>query len=510
MDGSEIELKLAVAPGDVARLSRLAALKAHRVGRPATKTLQSVYYDTPGLALAEAGVTVRLRQSSGGLVQTVKTTGSRASGLFARREWECAVPSPALDRDRLGDTGLDLLRDKNVVDALAPCFATDIRRTLHHLHGGGWQVEMAVDRGEIRAGERTEAVCEIELELKQGTPDHLFTLARQIAGAMPVRLMARSKSDRGHDLAAGRPPCAARASGTDMDDDATIAEAFRSIARNCLHHLLANQGVLLDHGDAEAVHQMRVALRRLRSALKIFRPLVAGPQLAAIGEEIRWLLGRLGPARDAEVFLTEIIDPVATRYGDQPGMQDLRQLWRAQRDQELQAAQAAVDDPRFTLLLLDLGAWVEAGDWCTDPSLPGAQLGGQPVRPFARQVLSRLARKLRKAGGKKLHKLSPPALHRTRILSKQLRYAAEFFVPLFGKGEAKDYLKVLSRLQDCLGQINDIAVAAPRLATAHDLGHAAWASGLVGGWHEARRPELAAKAQRSWATLRGRRKFWKA
>lgn len=506
MDGTEIELKLAIAPQALAKLKRLPLLKAHAAAKPATKTLRSVYFDTPDHTLAQAGITARLRTGNNDVVQTVKTAGSRSSGLFSRQEWEAAIPGPGLDHAHLAACGLAPLRDDAVVNALSPVFATHIRRSLYLLHGEDWQVELALDQGEVQAGDRVEAIGEVELELKQGRPECLFDLARQVVEAVPARLLTQSKSDRGYDLAAGRGPEPVKARPVTLSPDAPAADAFRAIARNCLHHLLANQQSLLERGDGEAVHQMRVALRRLRSALKVFRPLVAGPQLAALKEEMRWLLGQLGPARDAEVFLSEIIAPVVARHPGHDGLIALADHWRDECADDLRAARAAVDEKRFTLLLLNLGAWVEAGDWCADP----ARLADRPLAPFARHVLGRLARKLDKAGGKKLRRLSPPALHQVRIQGKQLRYAGEFFASLYSKAETRAYLAALGRLQDCLGQINDISVAGPRLAACHHLGETAWAAGVVTGWHDARRPELVATADELWADFRQCRKFWKA
>lgn len=503
MDGNEIELKLAVAPQALARLKRLPVLREHRSGRARIKTLRSVYYDTPDHDLAAAGITVRLRHGERGIVQTVKTAGSRASGLFARKEWECGVAGDGLDLGPLRATGLEPLRDDAILGALVPIFATHIRRSVHDLagkdrRGEDWRVEVAIDVGEVRVGPQSQPICEVELELKAGAPHHLFILAHRMAEAVPVHLLTLSKSDRGYDLAAGRAATAVKSRPVSLDRNHSVAEAFRAIARNCLHHLLANQQALLESGNGEAVHQMRVALRRLRSAFKIFRPLVAGPQLAPLREGMRWLLAQLGPARDAEVFLSEIIAPVVRHHPDQAGLTALHDYWQKQCADDLAAARAAVADSRFALLLLDLGAWVEAGDWSQ------AELGRQPLAPFARHVLKRLARKLRTAGGKKLSQLSPPALHQVRIRGKQLRYAAEFFAPLYGKAVTREMLPALGRLQDCLGEINDIAVAVPRLAACHHLGDAAWAAGLVAGWHEARQPELMEAAQALWADWRKR------
>lgn len=288
----------------------------------------------------------------------------------------------------------------------------------------------------------------------------------------------------------------------------TVADAFRAIARNCLHHLLANEASLIETGDAEAVHQMRVALRRLRSALKVFRRMVEGPQLDAMQAEIKWLLDRLGPARDADVFLAEIIGPLLERHPDAMGIQALAERWRTIRDDDLAAARAAVGDCRFTALLLDLGAWVESGDWTEDADR--APLRDGELARFAARVLDKRARKLRKAGGKRLEKLSAHALHRVRIQAKQVRYAGEFFAPLYGKSETKPYLSTLAHAQDLLGEINDIAVAGPRLAASYHLGGEAWAAGMIAGWHEARRPHLLAEADKVWKDVRGLPRFWRS
>jgi inorganic triphosphatase YgiF len=511
MGGTETELKLALPRDGLAKLKRLPQLKPFRRGRATTALLRATYFDTPERTLANAGITVRLRSHGGRLIQTVKTAGSRASGLFARREWESEVPGPHLDHALLATTGLPQLQDGDLCAALEPVFTTEVHRSIYHLGGDGWQVELALDDGEIHAGSSRETICEAELELKAGRPEHLFSLAQKVAARLPVRLGAASKSDRGFALAARRAPSAVKSQPVELRDGASVAEGFRAIARNCLHHLLSNEHALLAHGDGEAVHQMRVALRRLRSAIKVFRPLIEGPQLAALTQEIGWLLGALGPARDAAVFVSEILDPLTARFPNHPEVTALRDHWCQQRDDDLARVRAAVADRRFTALLLALGAWIEAGDWCTDPALPGYSRGGEALTPFAKAVLDRLARKMRKSAGKKLRRLTPGELHRVRIHGKRLRYAGEFFAPLFArhKSRTKDYLATLAQLQDCLGAINDIAVAATRLAASHHIGGLAWAGGLAAGWHEARRPGLVTAADDGWAALRRRRQFWR-
>ena len=504
MDDKEIELKLAVPRDALARVRRSGLVTRHRQGKPAIKRLRSIYYDTPNHDLAREGITVRLRQSGSVWLQTVKTAGDRASGLFSRQEWEAPVAGETLDGRQLRATGLPQLQDEHLADRLSPLFATEVKRIAIPLGGEGWRAELALDEGLIMAGEAREAIAEIEIELQEGSPDRLFALAHDIAELVPARLLASSKSDRGYALAAGTTPAPVKAKPVQLGDGMDLGEAFRAIARNCLHHLLANERALLQERDPEAIHQMRVALRRLRSALKVFGPLVKGPQLAQIRAEIRWLLAVLGPARDSEVFLAEIVVPVAEKHAG-PVMTDLHHHWDERRAHDFAAAVAAVEDRRFTALLLDLGSWVEAGDWCTDSALPGPTRTGEMVKPFARAVLDKLAKRLRKAAGKRLEKLSPAHLHEVRILGKQLRYACEFFAPLYGKPAVKPYLSALSKLQEVLGQINDIVVAGEKLGSGgpHD-----WASGMVAGWHQARRPKLVKAADKAWKRLGRTDRFW--
>ena len=507
MDGDDIELKLRFEPGDMARLRRHSLLQRLRQGTTTSARLSSVYLDTPDMALARAGVSVRVRANGRRHQLTVKTAGSRGAGLIARREWEWPLDGDFPDPTLLRSTGLAVLRPPEILAKLAPVFSTRLRRTLYHLGEAEWQAALALDQGEVDAGDACEPVCEAELELVSGSPHHLFALAHQIAAAVPARLLVLAKSDRGYQLAAGTPPLPLKAKTVTMSERLTVGAAFRAIARNCLDHLLANERCLLATRDPEAIHQMRVALRRLRSAMRVFRSATAGPQLAAVRAEIGWLLSHLGPARDDDVFLAEIVEPVMAAHPETAPLAALRAQWRAEHDRHLAEAMAAVADRRFTTMLLTVAEWVEAGDWLTAPDRQ--PLLDEPILPFARRTLAKRDKRLRAAGGEDLAKLSEADLHHTRILGKQLRYAGEFFAPLFPAKATSAFLDGMADLQDLLGKLNDIAVAASRLAGGRHDGPRAWAAGLVAGWHAGRRPKLLAGAAEAWKAHREARRFWR-
>lgn len=505
MERLESELKLAIAAEALSRVTRVRAVAEIRSGRGRGQRLTSTYYDTPDRQLRRAGITVRLRRAGRVWIQTVKDSGHRTSGLFQRREWEMAVPHPVLNRSHLLATGLDVLRDDDVLARLEAVFTTEVTRTTHILTTADWEIELALDSGRIVAADQTQPVAEIELELRRGPPSALFTLADHIAAALPCRVLDQSKSERGFMLADHTLALPVRAKAPALTAGTDVTTAFRIIAQSCLSHLSANDPALHGPDPAEAVHQMRVALRRLRSAIKVFKPILADHDLTTLRLELRWFLGHLGPVRDDDVLLAEIIDPVLKQHPDAPALTGLRRVWQDQRDQDFAMALAATADPRFARLLLRLGQWV------TSP--PGFVGDGahatMTVEDFARKVLKRSHRKLLAAGGANLTQLPAEHLHQVRILGKQMRYAAEFFAALYPRGHAKPYLSLLGELQEHLGGINDLSVAGPRLARMNHRNDWAWAAGLIGGWHEARRAELLRQAQTSWKRLRKTAPFWR-
>lgn len=510
MDGREIELKLALTPEDMARIASHPCLNAWRLADPAAKSLSSVYFDTPDHALAARGIAVRVRRVSGGFVQTVKCAGTAVSGLFDRDEWETPVASAALDAGQLRLTGLAAFEDDGLIGGLAPVFATEVERTVLRLGGEGWGIEAALDRGVVLAGDRREDICEIELELIEGTSTRLFQLAEAIQKEVAARPLNLAKSDRGYRLAAGKAAGVVKAKPPALSPDATVAQAFRAIAHSCLDHLMLNERCLLASGDGEAVHQMRVAMRRLRSALKVFRSVVDGADLKRVKDDLRWLLEHLGPARDAEVFLAEIVDPVVAAHPEDAGLAALRAHWRRDRDVRLAAAVEAVRSRRYAAMILNLGRWIETGDWLGDANRSPRRRLAEPVGDFAARRIGKAIRRLIREGGDAPSRLPPPEQHAVRIRGKQVRYAGEFFATLVPRKQTRMFLAELSQLQDLLGQLNDIAVAGPKLSGRGAEPGSSRAAGMVAGWHQARRSELLAEVDKAWKRWRALPSPWDA
>lgn len=292
---SEIELKLALDPKDADILAA-----SGRLGGEPKKTLQrSIYFDTPDRDLAKAGLSLRIRNSGGLRVQTVKARGADAAGLFARAEWEQPVAgdSPVLDD---APSVRALLRERSA--RLAPAFTVEVERIAWDVRDGDTMLEAVLDRGEVVADDRRSPICEVELELKSGDAAALFDLAHKLDAAAPVRLGVLTKAERGYALL-GPLSLAYKAEEIALAADVTAGEAFDQIVRSCVRQFRLNEDVFRTSESAEGLHQARVALRRLRTAFWIFRTQQDSSKTRKLRNELRWLATALGEARSIDALI---------------------------------------------------------------------------------------------------------------------------------------------------------------------------------------------------------------
>ncbi|MEW6017557.1 MAG: CHAD domain-containing protein [Pseudomonadota bacterium] len=473
----EIELKFLCDPADVPAL--LAALPP---GEDREAEMSATYFDTPERALREREAGLRLRDEPGGRRQTLK-----AGRGIRRIEAEITPAGDGLD---LSHAALLDLIGAETAARLEPLFEVRVRRTLRDATQEGGEIEIAIDQGEIRAGRRRRRLCELELELKAGEPRLLFDLARRLFDVAPLYLSFETKADQGFALV--EPPSAHRHDGVRLSADQTAAETFQALMRSGLSQLAAN-GLLLRAADtAEAIHQLRVAARRMRSALSTFKGLLDAETAEAIKGELKWIASACGEARELDVFIDETYGPAARSEAAIHGLADLGQALEAARSKAHAKARAAVASARFRRLLLDLCAWVETGDW-----LAALEDGGGPAGDFAAHGLARRRRKLARKG-RGLSDLDDAARHQVRIEAKKLRYAAEGFRSLLDDKAARRFLKRLRKVQASLGALNDAAAAEALLTRLKVEGAGLYAAGHLAGEMTGRRADLMATAQDAW------------
>lgn len=483
----EIELKLALAPAAADALEACDILPAN----PTVRRLCAVYHDTPDHVLAKTRLSLRIRASGDERIQTVKADGARAAGLFVRSEWETLVEGDAPIIDDL--TPVKALLGERAGE-IAPLFEVNVERRIWIIHEGDAEVELVLDRGEVIADSRRQAICEAELELKAGSPAALFALARKLDAAAPVRLGVLTKAERGYMLT--RPGRSVfKAEPVTLERGMTAAEAFQHVAQTCVRQYRLNETVLLGDRHPDALHQARVALRRLRSAFSIFKPLFgADERVVALREDLRWLAGELGGARNLDVLL------------DRAPSGRLHDRLQQAREEAYARVEAALASSRVRSLMLDLTEWLMDGPWLSAAHAGGPR--GAPAREFAAVALERF-RRLVKKQGRDLETMDDEARHEVRKDAKKLRYASEFFVTMFdAKRERRRYklfIAALEELQDHLGALNDLATA-PEVIRDLDIQGDPEADFIL---ERASRKSLIAAAAGAHDTLVDAKRFWR-
>ncbi|WEK43229.1 MAG: CHAD domain-containing protein [Candidatus Sphingomonas colombiensis] len=486
---AEIELKLEVTREAADAFEGSGLLP----GKPVKAQQRSIYFDMPDHSLSKNGLSLRIRRSGGKRIQTVKAKargGGGGAGLFVRSEWECAVTS---DTPILDDTTPIRALVGDSADHIAPLFQVRIERRTWLVTEDGASIELVIDRGVVEAGDRTAAICEIELELKNGEPAALFALARRIDAVAPVRLGVISKAERGYRLLAALSE-AAGAEPVSLSGGMSIADAFRQIIQACMRQFRLNEEVLLQKRRPEALHQARVALRRARSAFSIFKRIVSGEKGDGVREELGWLASQLGDARNLDVLL------------ERAESGTLHDGIAAASTAAYDRVEGVLASARARALMLDLAEWAATGDWL---NARGAETDRrQLARTFAITALDRLRRKV-KRGGRHLAGADDRARHELRKNAKKLRYASMFFVTLFEdehkKRRYKRFVALLDKLQDELGTLNDLAMT-PKVLEKFDLGAVADAQSLFEGGAKKVALEAAVDA---YAALIDSRRFWR-
>jgi len=424
----EIELKLDVPAHSLPLLTASSLLKGASKSEAKPVNLVSVYFDTDKLKLRQKGLSLRVRRVGRHHVQTIKQENGGDVALFARGQWEHNVHGKQPDLDAARGTALAPLLDKTLRRALKPVFETHVNRKIFQIRTGESEVELSIDKGKIEAGRKSLPLCEVELELKQGQAADLFKLAKVLAHEAPVQLAVKSKADRGYALLTAEKATPVKAMPVAFAAESNVQDAFQIVARAGLHQLVANQSLMLA-GDAEALHQMRVALRRLRTAISLFSDMLTDPQTEALKSELKWITAELGPAREFEVFLKRV--GLVTDGGRRDlGLAQVSQELRQKRGDAFARARAAVESSRFRDLAIETAAWIKTGNWTRNLEDSTATLRQRPFAAVAAEQLHRGCKKLLKRG-KRFDTLDPHHRHKLRILAKKLRYAAQFFAPAF-------------------------------------------------------------------------------
>jgi triphosphatase len=452
----EVELKLALDPSHVERFARSPLLAR---GRPRVTRMDGIYLDTPDCELARNAMALRIRSAGRRWVQCLKAGASGTGGLHARGEWEHAQPGPVVDLALFRDTPLAGLPSAGTLhQRLQPAFRVRFERTAWRIAPArGSRLEVALDVGEVLGGDAREALCEVEIECLDGDARHAFDLAEALLRAASLRPSAVTKAQRGYRLFARRGMRPVRAVAPRLARDLQPVQAARAVVAAGLDQLQANEEGLLASDDPEFVHQARVALRRTRSALRMFRGVIGKRRARRWRGELAVATRALGAARDWDVFATETLPALASAYGDAALGRKLARAASIPRQRARDAAREALRSRRYAAAVLHVSRWIASdGD--------ARAAATQPLPDFAARLLRKRARRVA-AGLRGLAGKSVTRRHRVRIEAKRLRYAVDGLASILDPSAARRLSARLADLQDVLGRANDAATGERLLAS---------------------------------------------
>jgi inorganic triphosphatase YgiF len=502
----ERELKLTLPADQATTLLDAAPVRAAARGEVRRRQVASTYYDTKRHSLRKAGAALRVRTAGEGFEQTLKFAVPGPAGLQNCEEWTVPVPGARPVLQSFDRTVLQRFKHQGSGLKLEPMFTTNVERTTCLLQRGSTHLEIALDRGHIQShvGSRpTSPICELELELIDGPPAGLYDLALELLEEVDLRLLIPSKAERGYGLV--RPALGAgavKAGKVALDENMALGDAFQSIADEALRHLLSNDQATL-RGQPEAIHQSRVAIRRIRAALGAFRFVLPHDQRRAFNSDFRQLQHGLAPARDWHVFRKESL-PAITADGLARGRcKELKQLARSGEREGVKRAIDTLMSRDYARTLLRFQLWL-----LTLASAPDSQLA-QPLKPFARRALENTREDFLK-DRRPLRKMSEDERHALRKRGKKARYATEFFANLWQGSDVRRYLKWMTRLQDPLGAANDAVVARRVVTTAGPGRLRASTAQRVEAWSRRRERECLRAGQPLWKKAQKVPPFWRS
>lgn len=483
-----MELELRLDPDDASRLPRLKLLASATRGRAQQQRI--VWHDGPDAALTAHGLALAREHGVWRLERLVPD---------ASDTWSPGAPPPVLAQAvEIAELGVELPAP------LAPTVAFAGRRNAFTLDTAQGAVTLNLLRGTLRAVTAEHAASRAHLS---GDAPAVLNLALALAGEL--RLEVPSATLAGEALAAARAsvPAPRRLGAATLPEGLAVTEAFAFVLAHLTDVMLHfAPAVVQDATGPEPVHQMRVALRRLRSAVTVFRRTLDCPELQAANAGLKALSARLGPTRDWDVFLGETAPAVSAVFPNEPKLTRLIAAAQRRRRECHAALRDFLQSAEFRQLGIALAWLAGARSWY--PALPESPDQPTSLQDFAGYVLDRRLHKLRSTDD--IAGLDPPELHALRLKAKRMRYAAEIFAPLYPGKAPRRFIHRLTAMQDDLGQLNDRATAEKLLAElGGPSGRHAYAAGLVLGFAAAgTTTDVLPRAMRRWEKFQRVAAFW--
>jgi len=394
----EVELKLASAPNEMPHLKQ-SLLEMASEGHTSCRKSFDTYYDTADDKLRREGFVLLVGERDNDHIQQVSAKEIRGMTPPAGGHWEDVIegdrPNP-----RAPISGAHLPIGLDYAELRAR-FTTRVRRTLFTLKpDASTQIEGALDEGEIRTsdGKSVEPISEVELLLKEGDPAALYGAALRLLDIAPLRLQIRSRAERGYHLldeGTDAPQSPASLAST-LKPDLTVDESLQRIGQNCLSTVLLYEAAATAN-IPDGVHQMRVAIRHLRSVVATMRQMLPPEQYQWVTQTLKWMAGVLGPARNWDVFSSGLLAPVRSVLLRGQELEEFCRVCEHERLSAHESANAVIRSPQYTAALLKLSQWFASRSWRNQPVTEQSALLMAPIEMVAPTLIGPRYKKVKKS-----------------------------------------------------------------------------------------------------------------
>jgi CHAD domain-containing protein len=427
-----------------------------------TREISDGYFDTDDWRIYRAGYALRIRRARGKKTEaTMKRLASANGKTGLRRRREISEPLDDADPETLnGATGPvgDRVRALTGPETLRPLFEVRTRRSAHHLLLDGFRAgEIALDETAIPLDEEEPArLRRVEVEVDPETLDRLEPFVERLREECKLSPAVVSKYESGLFARGISPPSPPDFGPTEVDGSLTTGEFAFRVLRKQFGIFLAHEPGTRIGDDPEELHDMRVATRRMRAAIKIFEGALP-VRSRAFRDSLKWVAGALGEVRDLDVQLGRLENWVSDAAPeDQDPLLALRAVLEGQRAKARKAMLRVLDSRRYEKLLAAFAGFLQKG--------PSRRAAGarRPIMEAAPDLVRKPYRKVRKLGDPLTEESSGEEFHELRKKGKRLRYALEFLSGIYGE-PIKEFIGPLKDLQDVLGDHQDAEVATSHL-----------------------------------------------
>ncbi|MGF7158996.1 inorganic triphosphatase YgiF [Rhodoligotrophos appendicifer] len=449
---TETEIKLAVHPEGMAAVEKLFA-------KDSPILVESTYFDTPDFAFRAKGIQMRVRRDGDQLLQTVKLAGEDGNSALSRAEHEVEIDDAKPNLTHLSLVLPDGIASKLDLTTLQPIFTTKFMRRRHR-GGTDGAAEFAYDQGEILGRDGATPISEVEIELKTADVAAYVRACLEFLEQVPAGFIDSGKAARGYRLATAEAPQAYYSSKLALASDMPLPSAIRLMLHHNFSHFLQNISAVRA-GVPEGIHQIRVGLRRFRSTVSAFKPVLRTREADAELAAVKAFFNLTGAVRETDVFLAETL-PLLVETGMKPRLaEEVTKAAHRYRQSALDKVISALDSTEMARMIISLYGWIEAGKWMKRTTPLDALLENRPVHAFAAPRLRKLHKKLLKMGRAARGSVHVADWHKARISAKKLRYTAEPLLTTLNLDEAEveQYRDNISAIQGELGRLNDLSVA---------------------------------------------------